>query len=156
MSVKLPMAGGCGCGRVRYEIRAKPIAVYVCHCTDCQRQSGSAFGMSMAVPRDAVVVLSGTPRTWQRRADSGRLSLCYFCPDCGTRLYHHPTHSPHLAFTKPGTLDDASWLDPAAHIWVKSAQEWSKPPADALAFPAQAPDFSLIANAWVKLEHVFD
>jgi hypothetical protein len=51
---------------VRYQITAAPLAVYVCHCTECQRQSGSAFGLSLAVPRDALTVVDGAPAVWRR------------------------------------------------------------------------------------------
>ena len=54
--MRLPLSGGCQCGRVRYQIRAEPLAVYVCHCTECQRQSGSAFALSLAVARDLALV----------------------------------------------------------------------------------------------------
>jgi len=55
--MRLPLTGGCQCGTVRYQITAAPLAVYVCHCTECQRQSGSAFALSLAVPRDALAVV---------------------------------------------------------------------------------------------------
>ena len=45
--MRLPLSGGCQCGGVRYEIKAKPLTVYVCHCTECQRQSGSAFAQQL-------------------------------------------------------------------------------------------------------------
>ena len=59
--MRLPLTGGCQCGGVRYEIKAAPLSLYVCHCTECQRQSGSAFALSLAVPRDAFAVVRGTP-----------------------------------------------------------------------------------------------
>jgi hypothetical protein len=82
--------GGCQCGAVRYELTAEPIAVSVCHCGECQRQSGSAFGMSMVMPRDAVRVLHGELKTYTRSSDSGRPVVCAFCPECGTRIYLEP------------------------------------------------------------------
>jgi hypothetical protein len=74
-----PYTGGCQCGQIRYEIRAEPLTLYVCHCQECQKQSSSAFGMSMPVPRDAVVILQGQPKQWQRVSDSGRDVICFFC-----------------------------------------------------------------------------
>ena len=53
--------GGCLCGAVRYRFAGSPLAFYVCHCTDCQKQTGSAFGLSMIVKRDDVELLQGTP-----------------------------------------------------------------------------------------------
>ena len=85
--------GGCQCGGIRYRIEAEPVALVACHCTECQRQSGSAFGMSLLVPRDGFR-LSGTPKRFTRSSDSGRPVDCFFCPDCGTRIYHLPASRP--------------------------------------------------------------
>ncbi len=49
-----PYTGGCQCGSARYVLTAEPIRVAACHCTGCQRQSGSAFGMSMPVTKDSL------------------------------------------------------------------------------------------------------
>jgi hypothetical protein len=146
--MELPLKGGCQCGAVRYEIRAAPSTLYVCHCTDCQRQSGSAFSMSMLVPRDALVITAGTPREWQRRHESGRLIDCVFCGDCGTRLYHKPTRAPQVAILKPGTLDEARSLSPVGHIWTRSAQAWVEIPEDAVCYDAQPADLTRLSEAW--------
>ena len=116
--------GGCQCGRVRYRVNAEPIAVIACHCRDCQRQSGSAFGMSMVVPREAFEVLDGAPRSFERPADSGGSVECFFCADCGTRLYHRPSRMSDTVNVKPGTLDDTSWFEPRLHVWVARKQPW--------------------------------
>ena len=57
------LTGGCQCGAVRYEIAAEPLTVYVCHCRECRKQSASAFGISLLVPRDALRLLQGEVRT---------------------------------------------------------------------------------------------
>ncbi|MFL6835047.1 MAG: GFA family protein, partial [Xanthobacteraceae bacterium] len=71
--MRLPLSGGCQCGGVRYELSAEPLTVYVCHCTECQRQSGSAFALSLAVARDALAVVKGTPAKWRRVVASDRV-----------------------------------------------------------------------------------
>ncbi|MEO0431809.1 MAG: GFA family protein [Cyanobacteria bacterium J06656_5] len=119
-----PYTGGCQCGQIRYEIQAEPLTLYVCHCTECQRQSSSAFGMSMPVPRDAVKLSQGTPKQWSRPAASGRTVICFFCGECGTRLFHQPTRNNKITNIKPGTLDDTSWLQPVGNLWTTSAQPW--------------------------------
>ena len=68
--------GGCQCGALRYRVNGEPIALAVCHCRECQRQSGSAFGMSLVVPKDSFQLLSGEPKTFTRTADSGRSVVC--------------------------------------------------------------------------------
>ena len=146
--MQLPLTGGCQCGRVRYEIRAKPLSVYACHCTECQRQSGSAFALSLPVARDAVAVVAGTPAAWRRVLADGRAIACFFCGDCGTRLFHNPERNPQASIVKPGTLDDTSWLAAVGHIWTRSAQPWVRIPPDTVNYEAQPPDLSRLIEAW--------
>jgi hypothetical protein len=116
--------GGCQCGRVRYRVTGQPIAVSVCHCKECQRQSGSAFGMSMIVEAEHFHVETGTLKEFERSSESGRSVRCAFCPECGTRIYHVPSYIENVINVKPGTLDDTSGLQPTRQIWVQSAQKW--------------------------------
>ena len=122
--------GGCQCGALRYRVNGEPIALAVCHCRECQRQSGSAFGMSLVVPKDSFQLLSGEPKTFTRTADSGRSVVCAFCAACGTRIYHEPSRMRDTLNIKPGTLDDTSWLAPSVHVWTKSKQPWVGIPGD--------------------------
>jgi len=124
--------GGCQCGTVRYRLDGETLGLAVCHCTECQRQSGSAFGMSLAVPRDSFRLLSGELQTFTVTCDSGRTKSCAFCPSCGTRIHHRVIEG--LLSIKPGTLDDTSWLSPAAHYWTKSKQPWFPIPDGARCF----------------------
>jgi len=68
--------GGCQCGAVRFRLTATPSHVYCCHCSECRRQSASAFGISVIVPVDGVEVLRGTPRDWSRPTASGDTLAC--------------------------------------------------------------------------------
>ena len=144
----LPLSGGCQCGRIRYEITEEPLTLYACHCTECQRQSGSGHGLSMPVLRAGLRLLSGEPRSWRRTSDSGRDVDCVFCGDCGTRLFHLPSRNPRVANVKPGTLDDTRWLRPVGHLWTGSAQPWVSIADDALAWEGQPDDFSPLFEAW--------
>lgn len=118
-----PYTGGCQCGRVRYELTSEPVRIVACHCKECQRQSGSAFGMSMLVPEEALHV-TGETRAYTRIADSGNENTGYFCPNCGGRIYQVPKYAPGRLVLKPGTLDDTSWLKPNYFVWMKRAQGW--------------------------------
>ncbi len=75
--------GGCQCGAVRYELSGKALELYVCHCKECRKQSASAFGISVIVPRAALRVTRGAPKLWSRSTDAGHTLECAFCPDCG-------------------------------------------------------------------------
>lgn len=138
----VPYTGGCQCGQIRYEIQAEPLTLYACHCKECQKQSSSAFGMSMPVPRDAVVILRGQPKQWKRVSDSGREVTCLFCGECGTRLFHNPARNSQITNVKPGTLDDTSWLKPAGNLWTQSSQKWVVLSEQMLNYQAQPSDFA--------------
>ena len=125
------MEGGCQCSSVRYRLDGKPLGLAVCHCTECQRQSGSAFGMSLAVPKESFRLLSGELKTFTTVCDSGRTKECAFCASCGTRIYHQVEAGMRV---KAGTLDDTSGLDPDAHYWTKSKQPWVPIPDGARSF----------------------
>ncbi len=128
--------GGCQCGRVRYRITAEPLLLVACHCKECQRQSGSAFGMSLLV-QQAGFVVEGELKMFERSSDSGRPLRCFFCPECGTRIYHQPTYAAGIANIKPGTLDDTAWLEPKMHTWLSSKQPWVDIPEGVPTHPKQ-------------------
>ena len=116
--------GRCQCGAVKYQLTGEPLALGVCHCSECQRQSGSAFGMSLIVPAESFDLVQGELKTFTRKADSGATVECSFCPTCGTRIHHRPAAMAGTVNIKPGTLDDTSWLSPDIHIWTGSKQPW--------------------------------
>jgi hypothetical protein len=124
--VELPLTGGCLCGGLRYEIGEAPLLTYTCHCTDCQRISGSAFSVGIVVPESAFTLLNGEPRPQRRIADSGRVSIGWVCPDCSCWVFSdpHPRAGQIVRRLRAGTLDDTSWLRPTVHVWTRSKQPW--------------------------------
>ena len=124
--------GGCQCGDVRYELSGAPLGLSACHCKACQKQSGSAFGMSLHVAEGAFRLVSGTLKTFEVLCDSGRVKTCAFCPECGTRIFHRTDRGMSV---KAGTLDDASGLVPDGHYWTASKQPWVAIPDSVPQFP---------------------
>jgi hypothetical protein len=126
--MKLPQSGGCLCGAVRYEVAEPPLVAYTCHCTACQRITGSAFSSAIVVPAEACRFAGAEPRPLRRTADSGRVSTRWVCPGCGVWLCGGPrpgTAPPGAPVAlRAGTLDDTSWLRPTVHFWTRSAQPW--------------------------------
>ncbi|MEL6530545.1 MAG: GFA family protein [Pseudomonadota bacterium] len=108
---------------MRYRIATDRLIAYTCHCTECQKQSSSAFGISVPVMKSALTI-EGELSMWTRPTDSGSTTDCYFCPKCGTRLYHAGANRPGMITIKGGSLDSADTLKPIAHIWTKSAPAW--------------------------------
>lgn len=117
------ISGGCLCGKVRYEAEAEPLFMGVCHCSSCQKQAGSAFGTSVAVPRQALSIL-GTLKTYAHTGGSGKAVHRRFCPDCGSPVITEADALPDVVIIKAGTLDDTSWLKPTTEICCADAQPW--------------------------------
>lgn len=144
-----PITGGCQCGAVRYSLKAAPVVFYLCHCTECQKQSSSAFGESVRV-RAADVSVSGTAALYTTVADSGNGKYCEFCPSCGTRLFHGRKPGAEIFNIKGGTLDDAKWLRPAGHIWTRSKQAFYAIADGEISYP-QNPDYEVLAARWREM-----
>jgi hypothetical protein len=140
--------GGCQCGSIRYRVKGEPISVFICHCSECQRQSSSAFGMALWIKDAELSLLSGTTKTWLRRTKSGSEISCSFCPDCGTRLFHAGHAGSGVLSVKPGTLDDTSWLRPSGHIWTQNAQGWLLLDAEVLQYPGDPPSCDRLIDGW--------
>ncbi|WP_109355396.1 GFA family protein [Sphingorhabdus sp. EL138] len=142
-----PHHGGCQCGDIRYAITGEPIVTFACHCTICQSQSGSAFGLAMRFHAEDFQISSGQLQSFTRRAESGQVFTNSFCANCGTRIHHHASANPDHLSLKPGTLDDTSWLKPTHHIFARSAQNWFIFPEDAKVFDTAPPN-----NNWLNGE----
>jgi hypothetical protein len=148
-SMPNPMLGGCICGALRYRITGEPLTLYTCHCTDCQRWGGTAFGMSMMISKTQFELLSGTTRVFTKTfPPDGRQKFTHFCADCATRLWTDFTNAPEIMNVRPGTLDDTRWLTPIAHIWTASAQPWVTIPESPLNSPGQPADLMQLVEAW--------
>jgi hypothetical protein len=144
----LPMTGGCPCGAIRYQIASFPLLLYSCNCTDCQKASGSAFALNMPVRARDLRILQGEPKGWHHTSPKGARVTSWFCGDCGGRLYGERAGRAEIANLRAGTLDDTSWLVPAAHFFLRSAQTWVEPAAHADCFETQPADFSGLMLAW--------
>ncbi|MBK1865643.1 GFA family protein [Aestuariivirga sp. YIM B02566] len=129
--------GGCQCGAVRYECAGEPLALYACHCTECRKQSASAFGMSFIVLRESFRITRGAPKRWIRRADSGRHVHCFFCPTCGSRLWHEREGVADSLSVKAGSLDEPVDFSAAVHIWTSRKMPGFNIPEEAVQFPGE-------------------
>jgi hypothetical protein len=145
-----PYPGRCLCGATHYRVTEEPLTVYACHCTDCQKRSGSAFGLSMWVRRSAVELTKGEAARQNSFGADGGPRQGRICAQCGTRLWSEPPKHPNLSVVRPGTLDDTSWLKPVAHIWTKSAQPWFVFPPGATKFETNPADMRELVALWNK------
>ena len=141
--------GQCQCGAVAYRVTGVTATLFVCHCTECQRQSSSAFGMALWIKEPLVEIASGEVKEWIRTMPSGRKMSCQFCADCGTRLFHTTVGQTQLLSIKPGTLHDTTGLQPVGHIWVGSRQSWVEIGHDTLQYGGNPESFDALLDAWV-------
>jgi hypothetical protein len=115
--------GGCACGAIRFKIAAPPMAVGVCHCTDCQKASGGPPNYVALVPKQAFEVTKGEARLYVGKGDSGADVGRAFCANCGSPLWSLPPNAPFTA-VKLGAMDDSADLAPTLHLYTSSAQPW--------------------------------
>ena len=120
-----PLSGGCLCGAIRYTISAPVSALRACHCTHCQKTSGTGSSVNAVIPSSAFTLLQGTPRKYTDTAESGRTLYRYFCGDCGSPVYSQRQTMPERMVVRAGSLDAPPAVKITANIWTRSARPWS-------------------------------
>ena len=131
-------AGGCLCGAVRYVVTGPLRDIVVCHCSDCRRWAGRAWGATATRREDLTLRCEDTLR-WEPSPASETQARRGFCAACGSSLFWEAPGRETVSIGA-GTLDDATGLAVAAHIWVEQAQEWDPPgePAFPRGYPSAA------------------
>ncbi len=117
--------GGCHCGYITFEAEVDPAAVGICHCTDCQTLTGSAYRVTAPAPKDTFRLLSGEPTVYVKTADSGNKRAHAFCPRCGAPIYATAVGHPTWYGLRVGTLKQRAELRPRRQIWCRSALDWA-------------------------------
>jgi len=116
--------GNCHCGYIAYTADIDPEDVGICHCTDCQTLSGTAFRVSVAAARDAFEFFSGEPKIYVKTAESGSKRAQAFCPECGTPIYSAAVSEPQSFNIRVGTVHQRAELRPKRQQWCRSARDW--------------------------------
>ena len=116
-------SGGCSCGKVRYDIAAKPVRGFLCQCRDCQKDTGSGHSSVMVFPR-ATMRIAGPVSEILRIADSGANKVKGFCSVCGSPLYSKPGNKPDMIGVYVGGLDDPAGFKPDVAIFTSSGHPW--------------------------------
>lgn len=142
-----PYPGSCLCARVQYELTHWPLTYYACHCTDCQRRTGSAMRLAMWVRRDALVVREGDAKLYTFEF-GGRERHYRGCAVCCSRLWAEPEHRPKLAVLLAGTLRQQREFEPVAHIWTRSSLPWVEIPPGVAAYETQPDDPMELVRLW--------
>jgi len=122
--------GRCHCGQITFEAEVDPTTVTLCHCTDCQRLTGSAFRANIPAPAAQFVLRSGTPKTYIKTAESGTKRRHAFCDNCGTPIYACAIEDPQSYSLRVGTITQRAAFSPRRQIWRRSALRWVDHVAD--------------------------
>jgi len=117
--------GRCHCGYITYEAEIDPDKSLICHCTDCQTLSGSAFRVVAYTREDAFALLSGELKSYVKTSESGNQRPQSFCPECGTAIHATAAgEGPKVYSIRLGTARQRDQIAPHAHVWFRSAQPW--------------------------------
>ena len=128
------LTGGCPCGDLRYELTRQPMFTHCCHCTHCQKLTGSAFVLNTIIENDGIRILSGSLNVTDGPSESGRPHDIYRCAKCQTAVWSDYGRRPNYRFVRVGTLDEPSSIKPDAHIFVRSKLDWVVIPKGQKAF----------------------
>lgn len=120
----MPMKASCQCGQLTASAPGdtQPYVV-ACHCTDCRKRSGSAFGAMAYYPAEAVT-FTGELREYTRTTDSGHTYTTGFCPHCGTSLKGQASRLPQITGVALGCIDDGPVPAPARSVYEQGKAEW--------------------------------
>ena len=117
--------GRCHCGAITFEAEVDPATLGICHCTDCQTLTGSAFRATIAAPAETFVLRTGAPKSYiKTTAESGTRRRHAFCPDCGTPIYACAIETPTRYSLRVGTIAQRAAFKPREQSWRRSALSW--------------------------------
>jgi hypothetical protein len=121
----MKVEGRCHCGQIRYTAIIDPDKVTVCHCSDCQMLSGSAYRAAVPAPSATFELRGAQPKIYVKTAESGNKRAHAFCPECGTPIYSAAVSDPPAFSLRVGCLDQRASLTPRRQIWCCSALGWA-------------------------------
>ncbi|MDA8012284.1 MAG: GFA family protein [Gammaproteobacteria bacterium] len=123
MSDKIFAAGSCRCGAVTVTVRDKPKRMVQCHCTDCQKVTGTGHAAN-AFFAESAVEISGETASYSVTADSGNTVTRHFCPTCGNRMFHHNTGRPGIVTLPAGCFENSDWFAPQIVVYTRNRPAW--------------------------------
>ena len=128
--------GRCTCGAVRYTLSGRPLFVHCCHCTWCQRETGSAFVVNAMIEASRVTLVAGAPEEIRTPSASGKGQIVSRCPDCRVALWStYAGSGPRIRFVRVGTLEKPGRVPPDVHIYTSTRLPWVILPDNVPAFP---------------------
>lgn len=117
------MEGGCTCGTIRYRLTHSPLIVHACHCSWCQRETGSAFVINIWIETRFVEV-TGQPAAVHLASESGSGQVVYRCTECQVAVFSEYNVGAQFRFVRGGTLDEPGRITPDVHIYTATKLPW--------------------------------
>lgn len=121
-------AATCACGGLRATCTGAPRKVSLCHCRDCQRRTGTPFGLAAFFDREQVRT-EGCARIYVRAADNGHTVQHHFCPSCGSTVFWYPSRMPGLVAVAVGAFADPGFPPPTQQVFTQHRHPWVTGPA---------------------------
>lgn len=125
--------GSCLCGDITYRITDKPLFTHACHCTVCQKITGTSYWLSMFVLENDFEIITGELKIVYPPQTYG-VAAKHYCGNCGCNIYGTHTYLKGLVLPATGTFEDTTWFAPQAHIFTRSKQPWVEIPKGAPVF----------------------
>ena len=120
-------SGKCQCGDISYSFnRDNLISTHHCHCSDCQRSTGSGKATILFVAKKHIEI-EGTLKFYEVKGSSGSHVRRGFCVNCGSAILSYAKEIPHIQYIKAGSLNDSSWVKVDSNFFTDSAHDWNKP-----------------------------
>ena len=120
----------CGCGQLRLTCEGEPLRVSMCHCLECQRRTGSAFGVQAWFRRESVTTTEGRAVRFSRVGGSGKTVDFRFCPECGSTVYWEAEAVPDMIAVAVGAFADPGFPPPEISVWERRRHSWAVMQAD--------------------------
>ena len=122
----MKISGGCHCGFIKFTANADPKTALICHCSDCQTLSSTAYRSIIQVKEDQFTLTNGDLKSYVKTAASGNQRPQDFCPQCGTQIYATSMSPyPRVLNLRLGCVDQRDEIIPQRQIWMNSAQPWA-------------------------------
>jgi len=113
----------CACGQLTASCSDDPTSVSLCHCLQCQRRTGTAYGIAAFFQRENVTV-AGERKAYIRASDSGYPVTFYFCPHCGSTVYWKPDRKPEMVAVAVGAFADPTFPAPSQAVYSEHRHRW--------------------------------
>jgi hypothetical protein len=137
----------CTCRLLQLLCKGEPRRVSICHCFECQRRTGSLFGVGSFFERDAVSIHQGVTKAFTRNSITGKPVTLHFCPDCGSTVFWYPERMPDLVGVAVGAFADPSFRQPEQSVWTRDKHAWLNLPDDMRNFAVMPPPRGPIGKA---------